>query len=127
MLKLSMIEKNYGTLSLDQALSLGIDFQNNGKLNEAMQVYLQILESQPDHSIAMGNLGIVYSLEGKHEAAIDCLSKETAKNPTSALAFFNLGYAELGPKKIKMQPNHSESLWCLIQPMSMRTSILAMR
>jgi len=101
MLKLSMIEKNYGTLSLDQALSLGIDFQNNGKLNEAMQVYLQILESQPDHSIAMGNLGIVYSLEGKHEAAIDCLSKETAKNPTSALAFFNLGYAELGAKKNK--------------------------
>src|SRR5262249_32910919 len=49
--------------------------QHHGKPNEAVKLYKQVLELQPDHAEASNNLGCVLLAQGKREAASGCFER----------------------------------------------------
>ena len=52
---------NKKKISLDEAFRTAVDFHTNGEITEAKNAYEKILEIKPDHFLALGNLGIIFS------------------------------------------------------------------
>ena len=86
------------TLTTQQALDLGVEHQNAGRLAEAENVYQQILKGNPNQPVALRLLGTVAYQLGKSEAAVEFITKAITINPNDAEAHNNLGRAlrELG-------------------------------
>ena len=68
-------------LKTDQALHQAVTAQREGKLHEAETLYLAILESQPNHSDANHNLGLLRVSLGEATAALPLLENAIASNP----------------------------------------------
>ena len=47
--------------SLEASFIKAVDLHTKGNINEAKDIYEKILEAKPDHLLATGNLGIVFS------------------------------------------------------------------
>ncbi|MBF0418681.1 MAG: glycosyltransferase family protein [Magnetococcales bacterium] len=62
-----------------------------GLLDQAAQEYLLALHIQPDHYIALSNLGIVLQAQGRWQEAVDRFSQALAIQPGFAPALSNLG------------------------------------
>src|SRR3954464_13240990 len=75
--------------SFDSAVSL----YRKGHLVEARQSAQQLLEREPRHFEALQLLGIIAAQTNDFAASIDLLNKAIAENPTSALAYYNRGFA----------------------------------
>ena len=48
-------------ISLDEAIKIAVDFHTKGKITDAKTIYEKILKAKPDHLLALGNLGIIFS------------------------------------------------------------------
>ena len=57
-------------LTIDQALERGVSAHKEGKLQEAEKLYRSILSTQPQHSDANHNLGVLAVGVGKLEEAL---------------------------------------------------------
>jgi tetratricopeptide (TPR) repeat protein len=79
------------TLSLQQAIDLGVQHHNAGDLTKAEGIYNQILQSNPDQPIALHLLGVVAHQVGKNDTAVDLITKAIAIKPDYATAHNNLG------------------------------------
>lgn len=64
-----------------------------GRLQEAEALYRQILHLQPDHTDALYLLGLVAHHIGRHEAAVELISKAIGVTPTVAAFHIALGEA----------------------------------
>jgi len=82
--------------------------QHHGKPNEAVKLYKQVLELEPDHAEASNNLGCVLLAQGKREAASGCFERALMLVPqlfddfdsvTAMLAAVNPALAE-GMKRV---------------------------
>ena len=71
-------------LTIEQALSLGIEAHKSGKIKEADAFYTAILKAQPNHPDANHNLGIIAIGIGKIEEALPFFKRALDANPTKA-------------------------------------------
>ncbi|MCC7167135.1 MAG: tetratricopeptide repeat protein [Rhodospirillales bacterium] len=79
---------------MDEALVLkarGNALAEQGRLEEAMALYRQALELQPDLSQAWFNLGTLAAHLGRTDEAQDALEKATQTDPTNRAAWNSLG------------------------------------
>jgi len=72
-----------------EALSL----QKAGNLLEAERRYREILADDPDHADSLQFLGVIAYQVGRHEEAVDCISKAIALGGAKANYHSNLGLA----------------------------------
>lgn len=86
------------TLEHEAVLCLAIAQQEMGKLAEAASAYLTVLKHQPQHAVALTNLGHILKSQGKLAESIDCFEQAIQANPDLVEAHVNLGnsWLEMG-------------------------------
>ena len=81
------------TLTIQQAIDLGVQHHNAGRLPEAESICQQILQADPNQPVVLHLLGIIAHQVGKTDTAIDLITKALAIEPDYADAHNNLGNA----------------------------------
>ena len=66
---------------MDQALDVAIRCQQAGQAEQAKQLYIRILEQQPDHALALRNLGIIARESGDFPLALSLSERAVALRP----------------------------------------------
>jgi tetratricopeptide (TPR) repeat protein len=80
-------------VTIEQALRIGIEHQQSGRLGDAEQVFQLILQKYPDHCDAMQLLGVTLTHAGRLEDGVALLRRSTEINPRVADYWSNLGNA----------------------------------
>lgn len=75
--------------------SLGRYYQGKVNYTEAIAAYEKTLAADPAHIEAHNGLGVCYSLQGRHELALQHLRKAIELTPMAAHLHNNLGYVHL--------------------------------
>lgn len=78
-------------LTIQQAFDLAVIHQRAGRVDEAEQLYRQILQQQPEHSGALFFLGAIAHRTGRLDLAIELIRKAIACNPSYPEAHNKLG------------------------------------
>lgn len=79
-------------MSYDNMFQKAIELQNTGALNQAEDIYLQLLQVMPENSDVWNLLGLVAQSKGNLTHAVDCFLNAIKYAPTPFFAhFFNLG------------------------------------
>jgi predicted TPR repeat methyltransferase len=78
-------------ITIDQALQLAVNWHRQGKLDEAQQIYRQILAAQPAHADALHLLGVSEWQRGHAESAENWIRRALAHKPKQAGFHSNLG------------------------------------
>ncbi len=81
------------TYDLQGLIQKGIQVHQAGQLPEAEAIYRQVLDVEPDHADANHLLGVIVDEVGRHEIAVQLISKAIKKNPIDAAYHCNLGNA----------------------------------
>jgi len=81
------------TLNINQTLNLAAQHHTNGRLPEAVTLYQQVLQADPNHPVALQLLGVTALQTGNNEDAVALISKAIAIKPDYADAHNNLGNA----------------------------------
>lgn len=81
------------TVTVEQAIQVGLEHQQAGRLPEAEATYREVLESDPDHPGALYLLGLIALNTGRSSLAVDLIEHALAIEPDFADAHFNLGIA----------------------------------
>ena len=108
------------TLTIQKALDLAVQHHKSGRLSDAESLYQQILQTDPDHPIALHLLGVIAHQMGKNDVAVDLITKALALKPDWAEAHSNLGNAlqDLGNpedavtsfhKALAIKPDYAEA------------------
>lgn len=84
---------NQQSLSIQQALDLAVKFHNTGDLGKAKNIYMQILQADPNQPIALQLLGVLAFEDGQLDIAIEFINKALAIKPDYDEAHYNLGVA----------------------------------
>ena len=71
----------------------GLDLHQHGKLNDAQNIYEQILSIQEDNFDALQLLGALFAQVKKYPQAVESLSKALIINPNHAGCYSNLGFS----------------------------------
>ncbi len=71
-------------------LESAIEFHNGRQYGIARQLYMQVLEQNPDQEIAWHNLGLVEHMTGRHAQAAEYIGKAIDLKPDYARAYANL-------------------------------------
>jgi protein O-GlcNAc transferase len=74
-------------------LSEAIALHQTGRLEEAEEIYYQILAIQPDHFDSLHFLGVISSQRGNHVEAVSQIDFALRQNPNSVFALNNRGIA----------------------------------
>ncbi len=108
------------TRSLKTLLDEAVAHHQAGRLEQAEQLYRQILDVDPDQADALHYLGLLAYRVGQLDKAIDLLSKAVRKDAKNSLYHFNLGVVfqkggRLGEavesyrRAVTINPNHVEA------------------
>ncbi|HBH51629.1 MAG TPA: hypothetical protein DDY91_07040 [Planctomycetaceae bacterium] len=79
------------TMSLAEALRIGLEAHQNGDFQSAEQIYREILRVKPGQQEALHYLGLLAFHVGKPEVAAEFISEACKSDPGYAAAFNNLG------------------------------------
>lgn len=79
------------SLSLEEALSLGVNLHRSGRLPEAETIYRRVLEACPDQPDAWHYLGLLAHQRGEREQAVTLIRKAIVLAPGHVDAHNNLG------------------------------------
>jgi len=92
------VDSYCGVLAIQQAMDVGTQHHQAGRLAQAETIYQQILETKPDQPTATHMLGVVAHQSGKNELAVRLISRSLKKLPNLPEAHNNKGLAlrELG-------------------------------
>ena len=63
------------TLTIQQAIDLGVQHHTAGHLTEAESIYKQVLEADSNQPVALNLLGVVAHQLGKKDKVIDLITK----------------------------------------------------
>jgi len=74
-------------------LAAAVEHHRAGELQAAEKGYRQVLQVNPRQSDALHLLGVIAQQVGRHDAAIDCISRAIAENSRVAAFHGNLGTA----------------------------------
>ena len=69
------------TLTIQQAIDLGVEHHSAGRLPEAENVYQQILQAEPNQPAVLHMLGVIAHQVGKNDIAVDLIGKAIAIQP----------------------------------------------
>lgn len=108
------------TLTLEQAIELGLSHHNAGDLAQARSVYEQILQVDPEQPVVLHLLGVVAHQLDDNPKALELIKKAVKIKPDFAEAHSNLGLvldAMERPKEavdsyrkaLKANPNHADA------------------
>jgi protein O-GlcNAc transferase len=79
------------TVSIPEALQLGVQHHQAGRLADAERIYQQILAAEPENPHALQLLGLIAHTAGKHEIAVELMLKALAHLPAEPVILNNLG------------------------------------
>lgn len=88
--------------SVEEAKALyeiGKNYQNEGKLNEALIAYEKALALNSEDPDIYNGLGIIYSLLGEHDLAIPLITEAIRFLPMASYLHNNLGYVYLSQQR----------------------------
>jgi tetratricopeptide (TPR) repeat protein len=88
-------------LTINQILELAIIAHRNGNIDEAENLYRQILTIQPMHAKSHNNLGVLSNFRGRIEEAEKSFKKAIELKPDYAEAHFNLANKIANTKKFE--------------------------
>ena len=88
-------------INIKHAFNLAIQYHQKNNLNEAKEIYLQILKINPNHVNALNNLGAAYKQLGEIEKAKSCFEKVVQLNPNDVDGHNNLGLLLFELKEIQ--------------------------
>ena len=74
-------------------LQTALALHRQGRLTEAVQLYLRLLRRTPDHPEILHLLGVARHQQGHHQEAIDLIGRAVALRPGVASFHCNLGEA----------------------------------
>ena len=74
-------------------MDLAVQHHNSGRLPQAVTIYQQILQSNPEYAEAHSNLGLAFQIQGKLEEAIASYQTALSLKPDLAEGYLNLGNA----------------------------------
>jgi len=108
------------SLSLEEKFKSAVQNHQKNNLEVAINLYKEILETDPNNSTIYYNLGLAYNEKQHLNEAISCYKKVIKIDPNYISAHFNLGliYKDLGDlekeiscyeKTISINPNHSKA------------------
>ena len=80
-------------ISAANAIAIGLQHHQAGRLPEAVSVYRQVLEVDPGNFDALHLLGVAAHQGGDHAQAVELIEKALDLNPSSTAALNNLGEA----------------------------------
>ncbi len=78
-------------LTIQQAFDLALQHHQAGRLQDAEQLYRQILAQQPRHADALHFLGVIAAQAGRGDVAVDLIRQALALKPNWPDAHNNLG------------------------------------
>ncbi|MDB5222571.1 MAG: hypothetical protein JWN83_1238 [Chitinophagaceae bacterium] len=80
--------------------NLGLAYENLQRLDEAKKYYLAALQLDPDYSISIRNVALLYSKDGRYDSVFYFLRRRLSANPNdvSNLSFMLSNFAKLGLK-----------------------------
>jgi tetratricopeptide (TPR) repeat protein len=77
-------------MNIDEALKLAHSYERPGKLKDAFDLYIKVLEKDPNNFDALYSLGVIVCELGNYDSAINLLKRAVAVNPTNAFAYHKL-------------------------------------
>jgi protein O-GlcNAc transferase len=80
--------------TIPEALALAVNAHQAGDLPRAEGLYRQILRVDPNHADAWHLLGVIAQQVGQHAAAVECINRAIALNPSAAVYHSNLSEAQ---------------------------------
>tara|TARA_B100000029_G_scaffold414062_1_gene417364 strand:+ start:1096 stop:2526 length:1431 start_codon:yes stop_codon:yes gene_type:complete len=80
-------------------LNLGVKYFQSGKINEAEEIFLNIIKKSPDHKDALHLLGALNIRKGNIHEGIKLIKKSLSLYPDFPVALTNLGYAYMQIKE----------------------------
>ena len=78
-------------LTIEETFNLAIKNHQNNNLQDAQNYYQKVLKIDPNHLVALNNLGIIFKKLGESQRAKDCYKKIIGINPNHTHAQNNLG------------------------------------
>jgi predicted O-linked N-acetylglucosamine transferase (SPINDLY family) len=79
--------------SVEELLTLALDFHQKGQLAHAQEIYAKILEISPNHYDALHLLGVVAYQTQNHQRAVELIDQAIALYPYNAAFYSNRGAA----------------------------------
>lgn len=78
-------------MQASEALQIALTLQSQGKLQQAEQIYRNVLNTLPNHPDALHGLGVLMHKAGRNDMAVEYLSNAFKQQPKHAELAFNLG------------------------------------
>jgi tetratricopeptide (TPR) repeat protein len=101
-------------LSVRETLAIAVQHHNTGNLQQAEDLYRQILQAEPQHADALHLLGLVEHQTGRYPLAIEHIGASLRLKPGQAQAHNNLGGALLAHGQL------AEALACFRQAVQLK-------
>lgn len=79
--------------TLQEMMTQALKAHEGGNLEEAAQLYSDLLSVAPDHAGAWINLGVLNRRAGRYQTAVTCLKRGVRLKPEDGAAWSNLGNA----------------------------------
>jgi Flp pilus assembly protein TadD/ADP-heptose:LPS heptosyltransferase len=90
---------NKSSINMENRMQKGISFHQKGELQQAEQLYQQVLQDQPQNANAYHLLGIIAYQVGRHNVAIDLINQAIGIDNRQPVFFGNLGNILQGQKR----------------------------
>lgn len=92
-------------VSLEEAMSMAVLFQKNGRLADAEGIYRKILDVAPDHPDALHYSGVLAHQQGRSEEGIALIQRSLELDPNQPDWHSNLGII------FKARGRYDEAIW----------------
>src|SRR5690242_17037315 len=86
---------------LQAELEKAVLLHQSGKVDEAEQIYMKILDQAPNQPDALNLLGVIQSERNKNERAMELLSRAAKQRPKDGLILNNLGRAAVRARRFE--------------------------
>jgi tetratricopeptide (TPR) repeat protein len=78
-------------MNINEALQSALKRQRAGDVQQAANIYIEVLKVQPDNIDALFMLGTLFAQGGHYDYAIDCFQEAVRIKPDHTWAYYNLG------------------------------------
>src|SRR5512142_2720187 len=82
-----------GQVNANEAIQAALQHHQAGRLEQAAEIYQQVLQRQPENADALHLLGLISHQSGQPEAAVDLISRAIQIAPSTPLYYGNIGLA----------------------------------
>jgi len=79
------------SLTIQETFNIAVKNHQEGKTEVAKQLYNRVLKIDPNHSLALKNIAIIFINLKDYQKAKECYEKSVEIDPNSADAYYNLG------------------------------------